>query len=885
MSQNRRLAAIMVGDIVGFTAEMAIDEAHALSYVRRMRAVAEPLVLRWEGRLIKHIGDGFLVAFDSAVEAVDCAVAIQRALAAEPDFKLRLGVHLGDVLFGDDDVYGDGVNVAARLEMLASPGGICVSQHVWELVRNQTGIAGVLIGLTTIPPGGIEAWAVAGEGMPKPVGRPDASRVEGLAHKVGTMGPRDARAVARRAAPLLLAATAGAALALWGASPGGLLGGWAPWGGAGARADRAVLVADVGVAGAPAPTSAGAVEAEGGAPVDLAARLNRLLADALGAVRGVRVVPPGQVQDDLQLLRERPDQPVDPALALRLARRDPAVDAILQADVEPIGQGFVLRVEVVDPATGGVVAGFRREADGPDGLLGAMGRLLDEVVAGLPRALAGLPERAGAADDAAGRVTTDDDEALADYRAAYAHTLTGDWRAALALAERAAEADPAFAMAHLLAAEAARSLGRDLDGGAALGRAAARADGLSRPAERALVRAAQLRARGACRDAAAALDALAGSAPDVEAAYAHWSLTGREGALACAGRLDDALSGLEARAAVRPGDPWPLAAAVDIRLRLAGDVAGARQAWRRLDRLPGEPAFGMAPLFPAIEPWVNDRTADAAAALSALRAAHEEEDVLPIQAALFQAALAAYDGRFGAAGDAAREAAAVARAREASWLEGYARWQQAEAAALDGDAAEADAIFAALAAEPGDASAGPRALDLLRAARADDPEARRFGVLAAPRLRDRRVAEALGGLVAGEASLAAGNPRDAVAALEDAVAAAPELGFDVVPSWHRPALAYQALAVAYERDGQPDLALATWRHLAERPVQAVASGSIPDVAAHVSALYHVGRLSEAAGDAAAAADATAAFLRRWGEADRPETADARARLDRLGGRP
>jgi len=892
MSQNRRLAAIMVGDIVGFTAEMAIDEAHALSYVRRMRSVAEPLVRRWEGRLIKHIGDGFLVAFDSAVEAVDCAVAIQRALAAEPDFKLRLGVHLGDVLFGDDDVFGDGVNVAARLEMLALPGGICVSQNVWELVRNQTGVVGTLIGQTTIPPGGIEAWAVAGEGMPRPSARGvTASHSAGLAHKVAMAGSARRIVPVRSALALAAAAAAGALLAFVGLQAGGWLSERASFGSPAPR--LRVLVVDIASprdAGPPAdpaaaqsPSSGGEGGAAVGAAPPLSARLNALLADALGAVTRIQVVPRDQVRDDLLLLRAPPDAPVDPELARRIAERDPSIDGIAVGSIDAIGGGFVLRVEIIDPRSGEVLASVHRDADGEAQLLGAMRHLLDAAASALPGALAALPERGPEADPAWSRVTTDNAEALADYRAAHAQTVAGDWRAALALAERAVEADPAFAMGHLLAAEANRALGRDVDGGTARARAAALVGALERPVERELVRAGLLRARGACRDAAASLGVVAKEAPEAYRAYSHWTLTSLAGALACAGRVGDALAEQDALAAAMPEDPLPRAAALDLRLRFAGDVAGARQAWRRLDRLaPARPPDGML-LFPAIESWANDRTAEASSALEALRAERGEDDVLPIRIALYQASLAAYDGQFDRALAAAREAAAIARAREAAWLEAYARVQQAAVMALAGDAAASRELLTALAEDDTTLGHGPRALLMVARARAGEDEARRFDVLVGPRLVDRRAAAAFSALVQGDLARASGSRRSAVEALEDAVAAAPELGYDDQPSWYRPAVAYEALAAAYEADGRTEEALATWRHLAARPVSAVYSASIADVAAYVRAQYHVGRLAEAAGDRMAARAATQAFLRRWGDAGVPEAASARERLARLEG--
>ena len=154
----------MVGDLVGYTAQMAIDEDLALSTVRRMLVIVPPLVREHGGRWIKDVGDGFLASFDSAVKAVECAVAIQHSLTEE-EVRLRIGIHLGDVIFTTTDVFGDGVNIAARLEMLATPGGICVSGQVHELVRNQSGLRSARMGETSL---GVKGYALAGDGMELP---------------------------------------------------------------------------------------------------------------------------------------------------------------------------------------------------------------------------------------------------------------------------------------------------------------------------------------------------------------------------------------------------------------------------------------------------------------------------------------------------------------------------------------------------------------------------------------------------------------------------------------------------------------------------------------------------------------------------------------------
>ena len=142
---TRRLAAILAADVVGFSSLMGKDDEGTLARIKSLRReVVEPKVNEHHGRVFKTTGDGLLVEFSSPVEAVRCAVGIQEALAAqaaqEPSqaIQLRIGINLGDIMIEEDgDVYGDGVNIAARLEQIAEPGGISISGKVYEEVRDK----------------------------------------------------------------------------------------------------------------------------------------------------------------------------------------------------------------------------------------------------------------------------------------------------------------------------------------------------------------------------------------------------------------------------------------------------------------------------------------------------------------------------------------------------------------------------------------------------------------------------------------------------------------------------------------------------------------------------------------------------------------------------
>jgi adenylate cyclase len=135
---ERRLTAILAADVVGYSRLMGQDETGTLARLRaHRRDLIDPKIADHRGRIVKTTGDGILIEFPSVVEAVACAVAVQRGMAernaATPEDKrivFRVGVNLGDIIVEDDDIHGDGVNVAARLEGIAEPGGICVSGTV-----------------------------------------------------------------------------------------------------------------------------------------------------------------------------------------------------------------------------------------------------------------------------------------------------------------------------------------------------------------------------------------------------------------------------------------------------------------------------------------------------------------------------------------------------------------------------------------------------------------------------------------------------------------------------------------------------------------------------------------------------------------------------------
>jgi adenylate cyclase len=186
---ERRLAAIFAADLVGYSRLMGEDEAGTLKRLKSLHnELVQPKIEERKGRIVKLMGDGLLAEFPSVVEAVQCAVGIQQSilgreteLSQERRIRLRIGVNIGDIIVEDDDIYGDGVNVAARLEGLADPGGICISGSVFDQVKGKVDLD----------------FADLGERQVKNIDQPvrvyritlEGEAAESEAHSAATVGP------------------------------------------------------------------------------------------------------------------------------------------------------------------------------------------------------------------------------------------------------------------------------------------------------------------------------------------------------------------------------------------------------------------------------------------------------------------------------------------------------------------------------------------------------------------------------------------------------------------------------------------------------------------------------------------------------------------------
>ncbi|MCZ6899887.1 MAG: hypothetical protein O7F74_06585, partial [Bacteroidetes bacterium] len=169
-SSERKLAAIMFTDIVGYTALMQQDEKQALKLVRENLIIQKPLIETHHGKLLKEMGDGTMSSFPNVLDAIKCAIKIQQAASIEFEGKLRIGIHVGDITMEDGEIYGDGVNIASRIESLADPGGVYVSESVIKSIEGQTTFEPIYLGEYELKnvSGSQRIFAIKGFGLPEP---------------------------------------------------------------------------------------------------------------------------------------------------------------------------------------------------------------------------------------------------------------------------------------------------------------------------------------------------------------------------------------------------------------------------------------------------------------------------------------------------------------------------------------------------------------------------------------------------------------------------------------------------------------------------------------------------------------------------------------------
>jgi len=207
-NEDRRILAIMFTDVVGYTALTERDEAAAVRVRDRHRQLVDTLVKQFDGEVVDATGDESLSIFPSALRAVDCALALQGALRSHPDLRLRIGIHLGDVLRRGGEVIGEGVNVASRIRPLSEPGGVCVSEPVYQMVRSRSHVTARALGPQTLKsvaaPVSVYALTASDPAQLAPRARRPRSRV--LVALLGIAAIAIALGVAKRADVLAWAA-------------------------------------------------------------------------------------------------------------------------------------------------------------------------------------------------------------------------------------------------------------------------------------------------------------------------------------------------------------------------------------------------------------------------------------------------------------------------------------------------------------------------------------------------------------------------------------------------------------------------------------------------------------------------------------------------------
>jgi len=164
---THQLAAIMFTDIQGYTALMQQDEAKALEFRNRHREIFNATTKKFKGKILQYFGDGTLSTFSSAIDSVHCGIELQLSFLQEPQIPVRIGIHTGDIIFSKDDIIGDGVNVASRIESLATAGSIFISEKVYDEVKNQSGIQTDSLGIfelkNVVKP--VEVFAITNPGL------------------------------------------------------------------------------------------------------------------------------------------------------------------------------------------------------------------------------------------------------------------------------------------------------------------------------------------------------------------------------------------------------------------------------------------------------------------------------------------------------------------------------------------------------------------------------------------------------------------------------------------------------------------------------------------------------------------------------------------------
>jgi class 3 adenylate cyclase/tetratricopeptide (TPR) repeat protein/tRNA A-37 threonylcarbamoyl transferase component Bud32 len=436
---GRRLAAIMFTDMVSYSAIAGRDEALAMQLLHEHRQLLRPVFARYNGQEIKTVGDAFLVEFMSAVQATECAVDIQKRLfernaSAEPNrrIRVRIGLHLGDVIHEQNDVFGDGVNIASRIQPFAEPGGICLSEDVANQIRNKVpfplvplaegpqlkGIDRPVRILRVALPWDVQPPTAAETAVPAVA---QAAAAPGAASERGTALQRlvpHSRALAWSAVSILTV-VAVAAVVVWISSRKPILS-FAPreW----------VLIGDF-------------ENQTGEAVFDQS--LETALTVSMQQSQYANVLPRSRITTALRRMKKPADQRIDEPVGTEICQRE-KIRGLIVPSISKVGQKYALAARIVDPNTGDTVRSYMEPAADQDQILSRLDGLAASIRRDLGESLASVQQ----SSKELRMVTTPSLEALKLFSDGVARWSKGDYKTAVQLYESAVKIDPDFAKAH-----------------------------------------------------------------------------------------------------------------------------------------------------------------------------------------------------------------------------------------------------------------------------------------------------------------------------------------------------------------------------------------------------------------------------------------------------
>jgi class 3 adenylate cyclase/tetratricopeptide (TPR) repeat protein/tRNA A-37 threonylcarbamoyl transferase component Bud32 len=435
---GRRLAAIMFTDIVSYGATAGQDEALAMELLREHWRLLRPVFAKYNGQEIKTIGDAFLVEFPSAVQATQCAIEIQHLLfernsKAEPNRRivLRIGLHLGDVIHQQNDVFGDGVNIVTRIQPHADPGGICISEDVANQIRNKVEFP--IVGFAESPQlknidRPIQIFRVAlpwlETAAASPLATPAAAAATKPAPAAAEKKPVPRRFLSRPrkwafGSVSVLTVITVVIIFIWinGSKP---VLSFSPreW----------ILIADF--------------ENQTGENV-FDQSLNTALTVSMQQSQYANVLSRSRVSTALRRMKKPADQKIDEAVGSELCQRE-HIRGLIIPGISKVGQKYTLAARIVDPYTGDTVRSYLKPAADQDQILPRLDALTAEIRHDLGESLASVRQNSREL----WKVTTFSLEALKLYTDGTSLWTKGEYRAAVQVYENAVKLDPDFAKAH-----------------------------------------------------------------------------------------------------------------------------------------------------------------------------------------------------------------------------------------------------------------------------------------------------------------------------------------------------------------------------------------------------------------------------------------------------